>query len=479
MFDALTPGLEETRTELDRAGIVHSGAGLSSDEAWQSAALDARNLRVEFISCTTVVGEQYNIDWSADSEPAASYSVTQDGQTLTVPGSAGVAEATVEKLRSEVTRAADRADVVVVQIHGGKEYQRQPTDELRQVTDAAVAGGADLVVNHHPHVTGGLEMRDGSLVAWSLGNLVFDQVLWETLRSYVLVAHVDRGGVQRVLLEPVLLDGYVPKGATGTVRKKLAADTAALSADQLRAGLGGSGSTPVSGVQTAVAEQRLTGPDAIFERQTTGQLDIVDASRTVELGRDRLYTGSFEEVLVDDTQYTGPLWRFRRRPGATGGDVGRGGGGLRLTSFPDNRSRSVLSPASRVPVEGESYTLTGWYRSDSPSDVELLVPWYDAASGSSFERETLQLGATSGEWRQFRRRLRPPEAASFVNLFAFLSPPEGRNTRSVTFDDVRLVEWVPLSTDVEQYHDHIYIEDAATVRSQYASRSGEPEWIEV
>jgi len=478
VFDALTPGLEETRTTLDNAGIAHSGAGLSSDSAWQPAAFDARNLTVEYVSCTTVVGEQYDIDWSADRTPAASHTVTQSGRTLTVPRNAGVAEATTEKLSSEVTRAADRADVVVVQVHGGREYQRRPTAEIRQVTDAAVAAGADLVVNHHPHVTGGLEMRDGSLIAWSLGNLVFDQVLWETLRSYVLVAHVDREGVQRIMLEPVLLDGYVPKGATGTVRKKLAADTAALSTEQLGVGLAGGGSTPVSGVQATVDEQRLTGPDAIFERTTPGRLRVVDSSGAVEFGRDRLYTGSFEDVLVDDGRYTGPLWRFRRRSGATGGDIGRSGGGLRLTSFPDNESRSVLSPASRIPVEGESYTLTGWYRSDSPSDVELLVPWYDAASGPSFERERLRLSATSGEWRQVHRRLAPPEAASFVNLFALLSPPEGRNTRSVTFDDVRLLEWVSSSADVEQYHDYVYIEDTATIRSRFAGRRDGPEWTE-
>lgn len=479
VFDALTPGLKQTRTELGQAGIEYSGAGLSSEEAWQPATLNAGELTVEYISCTTVVGAQYDIDWSADREPATSYTVRQDGQTLTVPGNAGVAEATVEKLRDEVARAADRADVVVVQIHGGTEYQREPIERLQQITEAAVEAGADLVVNHHPHVTGGLTIQDGSLIAWSLGNLVFDQVLWETLRSYVLVVHVDQEGIRRVMLEPVLLDGYVPKGATGTVRRKITADAASLSTGTLKVALAGTGSTPISNGQTTAKESQLTGPDTIFKRTTPGELNVVDVSGTVEFGRDRLYTGSFEDVLVDDAQYTGPLWRFRRRPGATGGDIGREGGGLRLRSFPNNRGRSVLSPASRIPIEGDSYTLTGWYRSDSRSDVEVLVPWYDAASGSSFERATAELSSTGEQWQRFRRRLNPPEEASFVNLFAFLSPPEGAGARSITFDDIRLIEWVSPSADADQYHEYVYVEDTARVSVQPVNQYNEPEWIEI
>ncbi|WP_336003402.1 CapA family protein [Halorientalis halophila] len=479
VFDALTPGLEETRAELDRAGIARSGAGMSSDEAWQPAVFETRGPSVAYVSCTTVVGDQYDRDWSADRSQADSYTLTQNGRSLTVPGDAGVAEATAEKLRAEVTRAASRADVVVVQIHGGQEYQREPTDSVRQLTGVAVGAGADLVVNHHPHVTGGLEIRDGSLIAWSLGNLVFDQVLWETLRSYVLVAHVDSDGLQRVLAEPVLLDGYVPKGTAGAVRNKIARDAAALSTGQLRFGTAGRAGVVTSTPGTTTTERRLGGPETVYERDAGGTIEIADASGTVAVGRDRLYTGSFEEILVDGAQYTAPLWRFRRGPTATGPTVGRETGGLRLTSYRENSRQSILSPVSRIPIEGQSYTLTGWYRSETGSSVELLVPWYSSAGGSSFDGVTVELETTDGDWQQFRYRLVPPDGSSFLNLFALLSPPEDRDSNTITVDDVRLIEWEEPSTDAGRHHEYLYVEDEATVRVDALAGADEIEWTEL
>lgn len=481
VFDALTPGLRETRTALSGAEVAHSGAGLSSTDAWSPAVMNVEETTIEYISCTTVVGAQYDIDWSADRNQSETYTVRQNGQSLTVPGDAGVAEAAESKLSTEISRASERADVVVVQIHGGKEYQRQPTESIRRLTDAAATAGADLVINHHPHVTGGLERRNGALVAWSLGNLVFDQVLWETLRSYVLIAHVNYDGIQRVLAEPVLLDGYVPKGVAGHVRKKLGWDTAARSTGAFSVGSAANTGRVQSSVGTTTAEQTLTGSGSgtVFERNGGGNIELIDSSGTVEFGRDRVYTGSFDEMLVDDEQYGAPLWRFRRRPSATGGDVGRDSGGVNVVSYQDNSRRSILTPVSRIPIEGLSYTVTMWYRSSSRSDIELLVSWYDAASGSSFEQDRFELTATDGEWRQFRTRLAPPDSASFVNLFVFLSPPERYDSHEISVDDLKLIEWTASSSGAMQYHDYIYVENSAAVRMESLDDVGTVEWTEL
>jgi len=479
VFDALTPGLEETNAALDRTGIARSGAGMSSDEAWQPATFSSGDLRIEYLSCTTIVGDQYEIDWSADRIQSESHTVRQNGNTLTVPGGAGVAEATERKLKTEVTRASERADIVVVQIHGGNEYQQQPPESLRQLTDAAAMAGADLVVNHHPHVTGGLERRDDTLVAWSLGNLVFDQVLWETLRSYWLVAHVDGDGVRRVLLEPILLEGYVPKGVSGTVREKLGWDTAALSTGVFRDGTAIRAGQIDAATGPSPSEETLEGPDATFRRDVGGHTEVIESTGTVEVGRDRLYTGSFENMLVDDGQYTAPLWRLSRTPSATGESVGRDSGGVRVTSYRRNTRRSILTPASRVPVKGSSYTLTGWFRSDAESDAQLLIPWYEAASGSSFARDLLELSPTDDEWEPFRTRVQPPNSASFVNVFAFLSPPTNRDSHSIRFDDVRLIEWEAPATDSTRYHDYIHVEDSATVRTKSPNGGDTPTWTEI
>lgn len=82
-----------------------------------------------------------------------------------------------------VSRAAEQADLVVVQVHMGAEGSDQtrvrPGTEMffgenrgdpmafaRTVIDA----GADLVVGHGPHVMRGIEFYKGRLIAYSLGN---------------------------------------------------------------------------------------------------------------------------------------------------------------------------------------------------------------------------------------------------------------------------------------------------------------------
>jgi len=477
VFDALTPGLDDTRAALTGAEVGFSGAGATSEAAWAPATVDRGDTTVAYLSCTTIVGGQYRFDWSADRAGAETYTVEQGGQTLSVPGSAGVAEASTDRLRAEIRAARDRADVVVVQIHGGDEYQRQPTGTMRGLTDAAAGAGADLVVNHHPHVTGGLEHRKGTLIAWSLGNLVFDQVLWETLRSYVLVAHADDDGVQRVMAEPLLLDGYVPKGVAGGVRRKLSGDTAALSTGALAGGVAG-GSGRISDA-ASVRTRTIEADGQVFRRTGLGVTTVTDHSGTVELGRDQLYTGAFEETLVDDDRYTAPLWRFRRRPSATGRTAGRDGGGVRITSFAENTRRTLLSLFSRIPVEGESYTLSGWFRSRAEFTVELLVPWYSAASGGSFERERVTLSPTGSEWQRLAESFQPPDDAAFVNLFVFLTPPENRDAHDISFDSLQLVSWTTPSSAAGRYHDHLYVNGTATVRIESESDPAGPVWSPV
>ncbi len=82
-----------------------------------------------------------------------------------------------------VGRAAQQADLVVVQVHMGAEganetrvrpgpeefYGEQRGDPMA-FTRAVIDAGADLVVGHGPHVLRGLEFYRGRLIAYSLGN---------------------------------------------------------------------------------------------------------------------------------------------------------------------------------------------------------------------------------------------------------------------------------------------------------------------
>jgi poly-gamma-glutamate synthesis protein (capsule biosynthesis protein) len=96
-------------------------------------------------------------------------------------------------LREGIARARQQADVVVVQFHWGKEYERQPMSGGRVAPDDPVTvghetidWGADIVIGNHPHWYQGVEVYHGRLITYAHGNFVFDQMWSEETREGVI-----------------------------------------------------------------------------------------------------------------------------------------------------------------------------------------------------------------------------------------------------------------------------------------------------
>ena len=91
------------------------------------------------------------------------------------PGVAWLDEAeTVAALRS----CRSRADMVVLIVHWGIEEYRYPSPEQRAQALRLQAAGADLILGHHPHVLQGVEENSRGVIAYSLGNFLFDEFDW-------------------------------------------------------------------------------------------------------------------------------------------------------------------------------------------------------------------------------------------------------------------------------------------------------------
>lgn len=80
------------------------------------------------------------------------------------------------------------AELVMVNLHWGNEYQRFPGTYQKQITDVVFALGADVIFAEHPHVLQPVEMRklpavangyrpglDSGLIAYSMGNFISNQ----------------------------------------------------------------------------------------------------------------------------------------------------------------------------------------------------------------------------------------------------------------------------------------------------------------
>jgi len=127
-------------------------------------------------------------------------------------------------------------------------------------------------------------------VAWTPGNLVFDQVLWETFPSYLLTVHVTEDGVRRTYVDPLLVDGYVPKGVVGEPREEQLRRTAGLSSEEFS--LRRKAVEYVDGEpRRNNTETRSFGGDGdIFERESGWISEVFEDEKAVETGTDLFST---------------------------------------------------------------------------------------------------------------------------------------------------------------------------------------------
>ncbi|HFE45802.1 MAG TPA: hypothetical protein ENJ18_09995 [Nannocystis exedens] len=77
------------------------------------------------------------------------------------------------ELASRLRGAGAQADHLVATFHVDGPPSYLPSTELRAAVEVAIEASATLVVAHGSHALARLERRDGTLIAWGLGNLAF------------------------------------------------------------------------------------------------------------------------------------------------------------------------------------------------------------------------------------------------------------------------------------------------------------------
>ncbi len=97
---------------------------------------------------------------------------------------------------------------MIVSFHWGVEYKDNANAEQIKVAHRCIDAGADMVLAHHPHVIQGLEIYKKRLIAYSLGDFVFDHYSRKTGESFILNADMGPNGVDNIKVTPTYLDGY-------------------------------------------------------------------------------------------------------------------------------------------------------------------------------------------------------------------------------------------------------------------------------
>ena len=205
-YDYLEPGMESTIAFLQRSPLGFSGAGMNERQALQ--AHHATIKKTEF-SMLGYVG------WEGRSDPTQTANHKHGG----------AAYGSMTNIINSVQQEVSQNRVTIVQYHGSQEYANSPTGVTEQRLKSALDNGAALAIAHHPHVTQGLELYDNKLIAYSMGNFIFDQNFSATQHSFILYVWLDEGKFHRAEIVPLYVKGYKPTPATGanryTVMKRL------------------------------------------------------------------------------------------------------------------------------------------------------------------------------------------------------------------------------------------------------------------
>lgn len=135
----------QTEDTLKRLGIAYSG------RPGTTATVEKNGLRIGMIGFHTNPNSHYVNDLSSAKSLVAAMAATHDIVIVSFHGGAEGRSATHVKPGREIFLGEDRGD-------------------LRAFARTVIAAGADLVLGHGPHVPRGMEVVDGRLVAYSLGN---------------------------------------------------------------------------------------------------------------------------------------------------------------------------------------------------------------------------------------------------------------------------------------------------------------------
>jgi poly-gamma-glutamate synthesis protein (capsule biosynthesis protein) len=165
MFDQGRLGFEETLSWLDEVGMPFVGAGEAGQEAGP-LMVDVNGLHIAFLGYARF----FNQDGTECVPPAARQGRPCRRASLLDP----------DRAVADIRAAARRADAVVVSLHWGDEYQRQPREADVTLAHRLADAGALIVLGHHPHVLQPIELypsADGrvALIAYSLGNFISNQ----------------------------------------------------------------------------------------------------------------------------------------------------------------------------------------------------------------------------------------------------------------------------------------------------------------
>ena len=433
-WDYQEQGLVPTLAALDAAGLAWSGAGLDEAAARAARAVDIGGREYRFLSY---------VGWAGTFSPSQAAGGSKGGAAL---GGSDVFAEDLGKVGDE--------PVAVLQYHSGIEYAEAPAVSERLRLREAVDHGADVAIGHHPHVLQGLEIYRGRLIAYSMGNFLFDQFAYSTQLGMLLYVWMDGDELHRAEVVPLHVNGYVPTPATGRFASAVLHRLARISWP-LGTCLRPNGA---HAVVERCRESRAAGPLAVdigdVEPTTAPvHLDSMGLSplrpvvfsaprHRYRVGTDILTRGDFEYVGLHGT--SDRAWiRGEHVTFDTAASTS-----LRLDVPAGGSVRTGMKVFERVFTVSNPTTVTGRIRADADVAVEFRLQRRrtdDSLDDALADGPTTVVGrmrVPAGDWRVFAFDFDQPRVSTqSVRLLVDVRNDDRRQPAAAWLDDLAWIEW--------------------------------------
>jgi poly-gamma-glutamate capsule biosynthesis protein CapA/YwtB (metallophosphatase superfamily) len=189
-------GILSATDYLNSIGLPHVGSFLNQNDRQKLRIINKNGIKLAFLS----------------------YTYGTNGIPIPVGKDFLVNLINRDLMSDEILRAKKEADVVIMSIHWGNEYQRIPTNEQKDLANYLANQGVDIIFGSHPHVLQPMEWintEDGgkSFVIYSLGNFISGQVRDYKdiggMATVEITKHISNTGKSIELSNPAFYPTYV------------------------------------------------------------------------------------------------------------------------------------------------------------------------------------------------------------------------------------------------------------------------------
>jgi poly-gamma-glutamate synthesis protein (capsule biosynthesis protein) len=494
-------GMLDTMASLDDLHIPYSGAGSTEYMALLPTFWSEKGVRIGFLGLCNRTGRQWNYQPFLDAgynKPGFAYLLT-------------------ENLASSIGATRPLSDIVIVQTHSGDEYEtapdpdamkaaipikrslieaqvitaddpdfkfrNEPTPGERALRRAAIDLGADILINHHPHVLQGFESYNDKLIAHSLGNFIFDLYYTETMPTLVLTLEIEKTGIIGYRFTPAWINHWIPEPATGNLGREIIdrladysrpmnaivvpmADSNEARIYLSRAELDSTTNT----TETLLPLAEINGYATSAPVKLAGHGNLSEFSGLnsggpweVRWGREILWHGGFEDEGAD-------LWDDNTSDEVLVSDITHSGErSLRLRRLSSASGQTGTDLEKHLPCDAtKQHSALTWFRADNAYQARVMARFYDSRYSESpvgDEDLALRFDGSTG-WIQQWTDLDTPADAAYFELRCGHEPPAS-GTGYSWYDDMAFIEWEPWtdggsSRDIPAPNNYRYLQVRST-----------------